>query len=110
MFHLPQRLPQGRDLSESVLGACTPGRYGNTGGVYFYSNLSATVPQDTSPDAELGLTRIATVHAVVSPILGRSDLSFHLYGYVNAPNNTNAYYGEWCAQHMLSINMGCYMI
>lgn len=58
-------LMQGRDLSDSVLGVGTPGRVGNRGGVYFYANLSSTEPQDTSNDAQLGLTRVATVPAGV---------------------------------------------
>jgi len=102
MFHLPQWLPQGRDLSDSVLGVGTPGRYSNTGGVYFYFNLSATEPQDTSSDAELGLTRIATVRAIVrGPIAGRIDSRSFTDGYANVPNNTDTLYGEWCAEHVL---------
>ena len=54
---------QGSVLSDSVLGVTTPGRYDNTGGVYFYANLSSTEPRAINSDDQLGLTRMATVPA-----------------------------------------------
>ena len=83
---------QGSVLSDSVLGVTTPGRYGNTGGVYFYANLSFTEPQSTSAaDLELGLTKGPLVKA------GRDDIlkSGSNNPERNVPNNPDSLYGEW---------------
>ena len=82
---------QGSVLSDSVLGVTTPGRRDNTGGVYFYRNLSYTNPQTSWPaDLELGLTKAPSVSAhLVSGSEG------------NVPSNPDSLYGEWVASYSI---------
>ena len=86
---------QGEQLSDSVLGVGTPVRFGATGGVYYYNNLTSIEPQTEDNnyhiDLQLGLTRMYTVRAHVDSSLDTSLIP----STINVPSNTNSLYGEY---------------
>ena len=80
---------QGTQLSDSVLGVTTPGRFAYTGGVYYYNNLTSTQPvTSVISDSDLGLTRGPSVRAAVG-----GGLDTPLDDSRNVPNSKNTIYG-----------------
>ena len=81
---------QGDQLTDSVLGVTTPGRFRYTGGVYYYENLNTTEPQTTVPvDLQLGLTRHRSVRARVDDFLDTPATDP-----LNVPDIEDTEYGE----------------
>lgn len=83
-------LLQGAQLSDSVLGVTTPGRFDYSGGVYYYKNLTSTKPVSVqSRDKELGQTRESSVRAAVS-----MSTDIPLSDPRNVPGVPDSMYGE----------------
>ena len=86
-------LLQGAQLSDSVLGVTTPGRFDYSGGVYYYKNLTSTKPVTAqSRDQELGQTRKSSVRAAVSIPAVSTDIP--LSDPRNVPGVPDSMYGE----------------
>ena len=85
---------QGDQLSDFVLGVGTPVRFGATGGVFYYNNLTSIEPQaEYSNDLQLGLTRMYTVRARVDDPLDTPIIDSP----INVPSNRDSLYGEYVA-------------
>lgn len=81
---------QGSQLSDSVLGVTTPGRYIFRGGVYYYDNLTSTMPMSTDDeDRQLGLTRTFSVPASVGSSIEGQNAPIP-----NTPDELDSIYGE----------------
>ena len=81
---------QGDQLTDSVLGVTSPGRYTYTGGVYYYNNLNTTEPQSfVERHTDLGLTRYRSIRARVD-----QSLDLPQTDPLNVPNVDDSYYGE----------------
>ena len=81
---------QADQLSGSVLAVSTPVRFGATGGLYYYNNLSSTNEQSTiQSDLELGPTRKPTIGARTD-----SALESPKARPINVPSSPDSLYGE----------------